>query len=310
MFIFDEKLKQIDAKIINNQKQIIFSTTNKKEIIDWLKNNNFPDSFIEDIQSEDQSIIYEETESFKFLVLKYIKFDEEEALLYDDSNVVFIIIKNKLFILSENRDIIIELVKKFSKRRHKYDYFEYIIYQVADILVDNTIIIVDVIDEALENLEDSIFHEDIEEDELQKDIYYSRRTLNRITKTSIHKKDVLNRMYNRFSNDIKKELKFEFIDLNEHLKYLINESKTLLDRTGYLLNLHMGILSTKMNKAMQRLAAISLIFLPLTFIVGNYGMNFEYMPELHWKYGYFITWAVNITIAGSIYLWLKKKKWI
>lgn len=310
MFIFNEKLQQIDTSKIDNQKQIIFSTIDKKEIINWLKNNYFPESFIEDIQSEDQSITYEETESFKFLVLKYIKFDEEENLLYDDSNVIFIVIKNKLFILSEDRDVIVELVKKFSKRHHKYNYFEYIIYQIADILVDNTIIIVDVIDEALENLEDSIFHEDIEEDELQKDIYYSRRTLNRITKVSIHKKDVLNRMYNRFSNGIKKELKFEFIDLNEHLKYLINESKTLLDRTGYLLNLHMGILSTKMNKAMQRLAAISLIFLPLTFVVGNYGMNFEYMPELHWKYGYFITWIINITIAGSIYLWLKKKKWI
>ena len=72
----------------------------------------------------------------------------------------------------------------------------------------------------------------------------------------------------------------------------------------------MGILSTKMNKAMQRLAAISLIFLPLTFIVGNYGMNFKYMPELDWKYGYLFVWILNISIALGIYIWLKKKKWI
>jgi magnesium transporter len=72
----------------------------------------------------------------------------------------------------------------------------------------------------------------------------------------------------------------------------------------------MGIISTRMNKAMQRLAAISLIFLPLTFVVGNYGMNFDYMPELHWKYGYLMTWLINLSIAGSIWFWLKKKKWI
>ena len=72
----------------------------------------------------------------------------------------------------------------------------------------------------------------------------------------------------------------------------------------------MGILSTKMNKAMQRLAAISLIFLPLTFVVVNDGMNFEYMPELHWKYGYLMVWIVNLTLAGGIFIWLKKKKWI
>jgi magnesium transporter len=310
MFIFTDKLLQAEKININDEKQIIFSTVNNKDIINWLKKHDFPESFIEDIQSEDQSITYEEADEFKFLVLKYITFDEDENLLYDDSNVVFIITEKKLFILAEERDIIVELAKKFAKRRHKHKNFEYLLYQIADILIDNTILIIDVIDEALENLEDSIFHEDIEEDELQKDIYYARRTLNRITKVSIHEKDVLNRMYHRFENEIKENLKYEFIDLNEHLKYLINESKTLLDRTGYLLNLHMGILSTKMNKAMQRLAAISLIFLPLTFVVGNYGMNFEYMPELHWKYGYLMTWIVNIGIAGSIWWWLKKKKWI
>ena len=310
MFIFTDKLQEVEKISINEEKQIIFSTVDNIDIINWLKAHSFPESFIEDIQNEEQSIVYEEAEEFKFLVMKYIKFDEEEDLLYDDSNVVFIITENKLFILAQERDIIVELAKKFAKRRHKHQNFEYLLYQIADILIDNTIILIDVIDEALENLEDSIFHKDIEEDELQKDIYYARRTLNRITKVSIHEKDVLNKMYHRFEHTVKENLKYEFIDLNEHLKYLINESKTLLDRTGYLLNLHMGILSTKMNKAMQRLAAISLIFLPLTFVVGNYGMNFDYMPELHWKYGYLITWIANITIAGSIYWWLKKKKWI
>jgi magnesium transporter len=310
MFIFTDKLeKKQDIKIEDNKKQIIFSTVKNQNIINWLKTHGFPESFIEDIQSEDQSITYEETENFKLIILKYIKFDEEENLLYDDSNVVIIITKHKFFVLAEEKEIITELVRKFEKR-YKNQEFEYVTYLIADILIDNTILIIDVIDEALEDLEDSIFHEDIEEDELQKDIYYARRTLNRISKVTIQEKDVINRAYNRFPPTIRKKLKYEFIDLNEHLKYLINESRTLLDRTGYLLNLHMGILSTRMNKAMQRLAAISLIFLPLTFVVGNYGMNFKYMPELDWKYGYIAVWIINISLAGGIFLWLKKKKWI
>ena len=310
MFIFTNSLeKKENITLEENERQIIFSTVHKQEIIDWLLTHGFPESFIEDIQSEDQSITYEETENFKLIILKYIKFDEEENLLYDDSNVVIIITKNKFFVLAEEKEIITELAKKFAKR-YKNQSFEYVTYLIADILIDNTILIVDVIDEALEELEDNIFREAIEEDELQKDIYYARRTLNRIAKVTVQEKDVINRAYNRFPPTIRKELKYEFIDLNEHLKYLIDESRTLLDRTGYLLNLHMGILSTRMNKAMQRLAAISLIFLPLTFVVGNYGMNFKYIPELDWKYGYLAVWIVNITIAGGIFIWLKKKKWI
>ena len=310
MFIFTDKLqKNENLEIIDKEKEIIFSTVNNEKILSWLKTHGFHESFIEDIQSEDQSLTYEETEQFKLLILKYIRFDEEENLLYDDSNVVIIITEHKFFVLAEEKEIVTELAKKFQKKYKNQD-FNYVTYIISDILVDNTILIMDVIDEALEDLEDSIFRKDIEEDELQKDIYYARRTLNRITKVSIQEKDVINKSYNRFPSPVRKKLKFEFIDINEHLKYLISESKTLLDRTGYLLNLHMGILSTKMNKAMQRLAAISLIFLPLTFVVGNYGMNFKYMPELNWKYGYIGVWILNISIAVGIYIWLKKKKWI
>ncbi len=311
MYIFTNTLHQKEEISINNETQIIFSTVDNENIIHWLKEHGFHESFIEDIQSEEQSITYEETDNFKLLILKHIGFDEEEDLLYKDSNVVIIITENKFFILAFEKEIIQELAKKFAKRhKRKRIEFEYVAYLIADILTDRTIYIIDIIDESLEELEDSIFHEDIDEDDLQKDIYYIRRTLNKIAKVSIQEKDIINRFYNHLSPVLRKRLKFEFIDLNEHLKYLINESKSLLDRTGYLLNLHMGIISTKMNKAMQRLAAISLIFLPLTFIVGNYGMNFDNMPELHWKYGYLFTWIANLTIAAAIYYWLKKKRWI
>ena len=311
MYIYKNKklLQEKNLEISGNDKEIIFSTVKNEKIINWLKSNGFPESFIEDIQSEEQSLTYEESEAFKLLILKYIKFDEEENLLYDDSNVVIIITENKFFVLSEEKEIITEIAKKFEKRYSNQDFY-YVTYLIADILVDNTMLLIDVIDETLEDLEDSIFHEDIEEDELQKDIYYARRTLNRISKVSIQTKDVINRAYNRFPPTTRKKLKYEFIDINEHLKYLINESRTLLDRTGYLLNLHMGILSTRMNQAMQRLAAISIIFLPLTFVVGNYGMNFDNMPELHWKYGYLFVWIINISLAIGIIIWLKKKKWI
>ena len=311
MYIYKNKklLKEENLTIKENEKEIIFSTVKNEKIINYLKAHNFPESFIEDIQSEDQSLTYEEGDNFKLLILKYIKFDEEENLLYDDSNVVIIVTENKFFVLTDEKEIVVEIAKKFEKRCKDEDFF-YVTYLIADILVDNTMILIDVIDETLEDLEDSIFHEDIEEDELQKDIYYARRTLNRISKVSAQTKDVINRAYNRFPPTTRKKLKYEFIDINEHLKYLINESKTLLDRTGYLINLHMGILSTRMNQAMQRLAAISIIFLPLTFVVGNYGMNFDYMPELHWKYGYLAVWIVNITLAIGIIIWLKKKKWI
>ncbi|WP_281951597.1 magnesium transporter CorA family protein [Nitrosophilus kaiyonis] len=313
MYVFADKLYKKGEDEISlevGKKQIVFTTTKNKNILDWLLENGFHESFIEDIKSEDQSVAYEENEGFKLIILKFFKPSKEDELLFEDTNIVLIITKEKLIFLSEYEDVTKKMVGRFYRRYKATDSIEYLTYIIMDILIDNTMGIVDFIDDKLEEIEDNIFDKEVDEDEIQKRLYFARRSLNRIAKQSVLENDIINKIYNHYPTAIRKKLKFEFIDLKEHLSFLINESKSYLERTGYLQNLLMGFLSNRMNQAMQRLAAISLIFLPLTFIVGNYGMNFKYMPELNWKYGYFYIWGINLIIGFLIYRWLKRKKWI
>jgi magnesium transporter len=311
MYLLSDRLYyQESITLQSDRQQIIFTHVDNPLITEWLEAHNFPESFLEDIHNEDQSITFEQSKSFRLIILKYFIRDEEDDLLYHDENIAVIIGYRKFIFLSRNEHIIKNVVSHLYKRYEERDSLEYVTYTVMDIIVDHTMGIVDRIDDKLEAIEDEIFAEDVDEKEIQKHLYFARRTLNRITKLSVQSNDVVNKVYNHFPLEIRQKLKYEFIDLKEHLSYLINESKTYLDRTGYLQNLLMGFLSNRMNQAMQRLAAISLIFLPLTFIVGNYGMNFKNMPELNWKYGYFIIWALNIVIAWFIFKWLKRQKWI
>ncbi len=311
MYIFSDKLyRKNEIRLDDEQNRIVFSRIYNEEIIEWMTQNGFPETFIEDIQNEDQSVTYEENENIKLLILKYFIPEEESELLYKDVNIAIIFIKNRLIFLTKEEKIIKDIVSKLYKRYKPTDRIEYNLYNILDILIDSTMAIIDYIDIKLEEIEDDIFNENLDEEEVQKALYFARRSLNKIAKLSIQENDIVNKMYNHLPTVTRKKLRYEFIDLKEHLTFLINESKTYLDRTGYLQNLLMGFLSNRMNQAMQRLAAISLIFLPLTFIVGNYGMNFKYMPELEWKYGYEITWILNIAIAYFIYKWLKKQKWI
>jgi magnesium transporter len=310
MYILTDKLYYKENIKIDENKQIIFTHLDNQEIIKWLKEHNFPETFLEDIRNEDQSITYEFSKSFKMIILKYFVQDEEDELLYKDENVTLIITEKKFIFLSRNENIIKNVIYHLYKRYEEEDTLEYISYNVIDIIIDHTMAIVDKLDNKLEEIEDEIFAQDVDEQEIQKHLYFARRTLNRIAKLSVQSNDAVNKVYNHFDTKTRQKLKYEFIDLKEHLSYLINESKSYLDRTGYLQNLLMGFLSNRMNQAMQRLAAISLIFLPLTFIVGNYGMNFKYMPELDWRYGYFYIWGINILIAWLIFKWLKKQKWI
>ncbi len=311
MYIFADKLyRKNEIKIEDENNKIIFTTTQNETILEWLVKNGLPETFVEDIQNEDQSVIYEENENIKLIILKYFIQEEENRLLYTDINIVIILIQNRLIFLTSHEKVVKEIVSKFFRRYKSSDRTEYSLYNILDILIDRTMSIIDYIDIELEAIEDNIFYQNFDEEEIQKDLYFARRSLNKIAKLSVQENDIINKVYNHLTPTIRKKLKYEFIDLKEHLTFLINESKTYLDRTGYLQNLLMGFISNRMNQAMQRLAAISLIFLPLTFIVGNYGMNFKYMPELDWKYGYEAVWILNLLIAYLIYRWLRKQKWI
>ncbi|WP_294958877.1 magnesium transporter CorA family protein [Sulfurovum sp.] len=311
MYLFSDRLYRKDEIVLDDsKKQVVFTTIDNKIILKWLAEHNFPESFIEDIQNEDQSIAYEENEKFKLIILKYFIQDEEDELLYHDENVVIVMTGNTFLFLSRDTKIIKNITNRLYKRYKQSDSLEYITYTVIDIMVDHTMWIIDRIDDRLEEIEDRIFAENLNEQDVQKSLYFARRTLNRIAKLSVQSNDTVNKIYNHFSSEKRRKLQYEFIDLKEHLSFSINESKTYLDRTGYLQTLLMGFLSNRMNQAMQRLAAISLIFLPITFIAGIYGMNFKFMPELEWKYGYFAVWILNLTIAWFIFRWLKKRKWI
>ena len=311
MYLFSDRLYRKDEIVLDDsKKQVIFTTIDNETILKWLTDHKFPESFIEDIQNEDQSIAYEYNDKFQLIILKYFVNDEEDELLYHDENVVIIVTGNTFIFLGRDPTTIKNITSRLYKRYKQNDSLEYITYTVIDIMVDHTMWIIDRIDDRLEEIEDQIFAEDLDEQDVQKHLYFARRTLNRVAKLSVQSTDVVNKIYNHFSDAVRKKLKYEFIDLKEHLSFSINESKTYLDRTGYLQNLLMGFLSNRMNQAMQRLAAISLIFLPLTFIVGNYGMNFRFMPELEWKYGYLLVWILNLAIAWGIFRWLKNRKWI
>lgn len=97
-------------------------------------------------------------------------------------------------------------------------------------------------------------------------------------------------------------------DLKDTIVDLILRTEEVIDDSMLLLNTYMSITAKKSNDVMKLLTVFSAFFLPLTFIAGIYGMNFDIMPELRWKYGYFIILMVMLFIAIIIFMWFKRKK--
>jgi magnesium transporter len=97
-------------------------------------------------------------------------------------------------------------------------------------------------------------------------------------------------------------------DLKESVSSLILQFEDFLDEANSLLNIYLSSNSQKTNEVVKLLTVFSAFFLPLTFLVGVYGMNFKFMPELNWEYGYYLTWGIMISISIVIFIWFKLRK--
>jgi magnesium transporter len=99
-------------------------------------------------------------------------------------------------------------------------------------------------------------------------------------------------------------------DVYEDIIQVYESIDTQRDILNSIMDLYLSGISNRMNQVMQVLTIIATIFIPLTFIVGVYGMNFDHIPELHWKYGYFAVWGIMIAIFIAMLFYFKKKDWL
>lgn len=108
--------------------------------------------------------------------------------------------------------------------------------------------------------------------------------------------------------DVQPSNEAQLQDLKETAASLILQFEDFLDEANSLLNIYLSSTSQKTNEVMKLLTIFSAFFLPLTFLVGVYGMNFKFMPELNWEYGYYYTWAAMFGISLLIFIWFKRRK--
>lgn len=138
-----------------------------------------------------------------------------------------------------------------------------------------------------------------------KALHATRRRLSLMKRILIHTRDVINNLIPGFEN-----LSPLYQDLRENVATLIFLSDELLEDTHASLNLHFNLNSQKTSEVMRILTVFSVFFMPLNFLAGIYGMNFEHMPELHWRWGYPFVIASMIAVSGTIGFWFWRRGWL
>ena len=181
-------------------------------------------------------------------------------------------------------------------------------YLLIDGIVDDYLPLLDIISERMDDLEDSIFGEwraEVIEDifTIKKKLLYLRRSITPL-------RDVFNTMLRREQPIFPREIHIYFQDVFDHLIRVAETIDSLRDMLSSTMDAYLSVSGNRMNKIMKRLTSISTILMSVTLIAGIYGMNFVFMPELRWRFGYVYALVSMVLVGVALYMYLKKVKWI
>lgn len=187
---------------------------------------------------------------------------------------------------------------------------DYLLHQILDFLVDLYMPIVDDFDQAINNLEDCIFSQQTSGSEILEDITGLRRSVARLKRISSRQLDILYRMSNGEFPQIRGRILPFYRDVYDHLQRISDLSESYKELVTGLFQIHFSITADKTNEIIKFLTIFSAIILPLSLIAGIYGMNFENMPELKTRYGYFLTLGAMAAVTIILLIYFKQKGWI
>lgn len=243
-------------------------------------------------------------EDYNFYVLHCLnekKLTAEEVDLFVGSNFIVSYHQNHLSEINEVRQRITTTENSWPEGSI------YVCYSILDKLVDHYFPAVYKIEDDINEIDDNVKGESLRK--LLDRVFDIRSDLLKLRRIVTQMRDLLYRMLNSNHLEDIKSKQMYFTDIYDHLLRLNEMIESSQAMTSEIRDSYLSINAHRMNTIMMLLTVITTIFIPLTFIVGIYGMNFKNMPELDWKYGYFIVLAAMGILALIMFLWFKKKGW-
>ncbi|GHM98551.1 cobalt/magnesium transport protein CorA [Cytophagales bacterium WSM2-2] len=250
----------------------------------------------------------EEFDDYLFFTLKMLYRIEGHAIDYEQ--ISFVLGKDYLISFQEKEGDLFGPLReriRLGQGRVRKKKADYLLYRLIDIIVDNYYTVLDAIGQQIEHIEEEIYKGHTGEEfrkiqRLKKELIFLRKALYPL-------RDAMSKLIKDESGFIDSSNIRFFNDVYSHVAHLIDSLDTYKDLTSGLMDIYINTQNSRMNEVMKVLTVISTIFIPLTFIVGVYGMNFEFMPELRWAFGYPLVWIFMILITIGMIFYFRHKKW-
>ncbi len=265
---------------------------------------------LEDILNTNQRPKVEDYGDYLFIELNMLSWDEETSHI-NAEQISLLLGGNYLITFQENEGDVFDPVRKRlreGKSRLSKGGPDYLAYSLIDAVVDNYFIVLEYLGEAIEELEEELVT-DPDEDTLHA-IHDLKRELIYLRKSVWPLRETISNLERGESRIFQPATLIYLRDVYDHVIQVIDTVETFREMASGMLDIYLSSVSNRMNEIMKVLTIISTIFIPLSFVVGLYGMNFKYMPELGWKWGYPMVWGVILLSVIGMLIYFKRKKWL
>ena len=264
---------------------------------------------LESLLNMDQRPRYWEDTNHIATILKASYYNVDQHSI-DLEQISFVLGKNYLITFQEQSGDHFEAVRVRLRKglgRLRNCGADYLMFALKDALIDNYIINIELVGNAIENTESEL---DTDNPEVATKIYKYKTNIAFLRKNLRPLKELISRLVNSDIDLLQAKNMVYFKELEELITQALEAIDFYFGMISDQLNIYNTHASNRANDVMKVLTIFAAIFIPLTFIAGIYGTNFEFVPELHYKYSYFIMWGVMLVVAAAMLFYFKRKKWL
>jgi magnesium transporter len=265
---------------------------------------------LEDIVHTGQRPKAEDFDDYVYMVLKMLYYDEEEHEVRAEQ-VSMILGSSFLISFQEQEGDVFEAVReriRKGKGRIRKAGADYLAYALMDAIVDQYFIIMEIFGERIEAMDEELVENPTTR--TLETIHNMKREMIYFRKQVWPLREVAGGLSRGEFSLVSEATVVYLRDVYDHTIQVIDTLESLRDVLGGMLDLYLSTVSNRMNEVMKVLTIIATIFMPLTFVAGIYGMNFKYMPELEWQWGYFMVWGIMIVVVAAMVVYFRKKAWL
>jgi len=265
---------------------------------------------MEDILNTNQRPKIEHYDDYIYLILKTMHWLPEPGII-EPEQISIILGQNFVLVFQEQARDIFDPIRRSIRDdlgRSRKMGADYLAYRLVDTIVDHYFIILENIGDQIESLEEDLLSE--QTPITVQNIHQLKRELLFMRKSVWPLREVIGGLQRGESPLFQKATLIYVRDVYDHTIQVIDTVETFRDIMSGLLDIYLSSVSNRMNEVMKVLTVIATIFIPLTFITSLYGMNFHYMPELGWRWGYPLVWLSIIVISSGMLIYFRQKNWI